>query len=344
MTWDRGWLIHRYDRVTSTMDVAAQHARFGAPDRTVVVTDEQTHGRGRGGRTWHSPPGDSLACTLLLRPPVSPDRLSALPLVTGVAVAEAIEQVAGIPARLKWPNDVWIGTDPDRRKVAGILMTSSLMKGAVDHVLVGIGINVRGQHADLPPGATSIVAATTALKANRVMLSASEASRAAANNPGIEARSFCTFPQRSDTEMVSFRRRRNLGAPGASVRGDHEIPRKLGMTPSPCRGTQDDTMSPKHDGHDLTPSVLFAVLLDRFDQAYADFLATRGQPSLNAWIDRAVLRGEPVTIEDAGRHRSGIFVGIDDDGALLLQESAATITRVVAGDVIRGPRAATQLG
>ena len=156
----RGWLIHRYDRVASTMDVASQLARFGAPDRSAVVATEQTAGRGRAGRAWQAPPGSSLFCTLVLRPHVAPDRLSTLPLVTGVAVAEAIESLTDASVQLKWPNDIWIGSDPKRRKVAGILATSTLRDAAIDYVLVGIGVNVASDSGDLPEGATSLLAAT----------------------------------------------------------------------------------------------------------------------------------------------------------------------------------------
>jgi BirA family biotin operon repressor/biotin-[acetyl-CoA-carboxylase] ligase len=144
------------------MDVAAALARYGAPDRTVVLSAEQTAGRGRAGRTWQAPPGSSLFCTLILRPAVAPERLSTLPLQTGVAVAEAIEETTGEPVQLKWPNDLWIGADPDRRKVGGILTTSALRGLEVDFALVGIGINVAAEADALPPGATSLLIATGA--------------------------------------------------------------------------------------------------------------------------------------------------------------------------------------
>ena len=141
MTHDPGWLIHRYDSVASTMDVASQLARFGARERTVVVSTEQTAGRGRGGRSWQAAAGSAVFATLILRPPVAAHRLSTLPLIAGVAVAEAIERIAGCAVWLKWPNDVWLG-DGGAAKVAGILVTSSLRGDTVDHALVGIGINV----------------------------------------------------------------------------------------------------------------------------------------------------------------------------------------------------------
>ena len=94
MTNDPGWLIHRYDSVTSTMDVASQLARFGARERTAVVSTEQTAGRGRGGRSWQAAAGSAVFATLILRPPVAAHRLSTLPLIAGVAVAETVERIA----------------------------------------------------------------------------------------------------------------------------------------------------------------------------------------------------------------------------------------------------------
>lgn len=156
------WVIHRYDTVASTMDVAARLAGLGAPERTAVVSSEQTAGRGRAGRPWQAPPGSSLSSTLIVRPAVPPDRLSTLPLVTGVAVAETIEKLTRASVQLKWPNDVWIGSDPARRKVAGILAISTLRGSGVEHVLVGIGVNVASSPETLPPTATSLLAATGA--------------------------------------------------------------------------------------------------------------------------------------------------------------------------------------
>lgn len=142
--------------VNSTMDEVAQRAATGAGEGLVVVADVQTAGRGRGGRVWLAPPGSSLLMSVLLRPTVAPERLSSLSLVAGVAVAEAIEQ-RGISSKLKWPNDVWL----DGRKVAGILVTSRVGPDGIAAIL-GIGINVNVEAADLPPGATSLSAAVGA--------------------------------------------------------------------------------------------------------------------------------------------------------------------------------------
>lgn len=144
--------IIRLGRVASTMDVLDGFARAGEPDGLVVLADEQTAGRGRAGRTWIAPAGRNLLCSILLRPPVAPDRLGTLPLIIGVAVAETVERFVPIPCRLKWPNDVLV----DGRKIAGILVQSRIAGTAVDFVNLGIGINVDATRDTLPEGATSI--------------------------------------------------------------------------------------------------------------------------------------------------------------------------------------------
>ncbi|HTO11884.1 MAG TPA: biotin--[acetyl-CoA-carboxylase] ligase [Candidatus Binatia bacterium] len=110
--------IVRCGRVASTQAVVFALAADGAPDRTVVVADSQSAGRGRRGRAWHDEPGASLLVSILLRPQLPVSRLPALSLTAGVAVAEALMHAAGLPARLKWPNDVLV----NGRKLAGILL------------------------------------------------------------------------------------------------------------------------------------------------------------------------------------------------------------------------------
>jgi BirA family biotin operon repressor/biotin-[acetyl-CoA-carboxylase] ligase len=166
------WVIQHYPALTSTMDRAGLFARAGAPEGIVVVSDEQTAGRGRAGRVWHSPPGVALYATLLLRPNVPPPALATLPLMAGVAVAEALEALTGAAVQLKWPNDVWLGSDPERRKVAGILLTSAISGQQVSYVLCGIGVNLATPLDQLPPGATSVLAATGKPVLAREMLGA----------------------------------------------------------------------------------------------------------------------------------------------------------------------------
>jgi len=147
-----GHEVVRIGSVGSTMDEIDARAQAGAVDGLVVLADEQTAGRGRMGREWIAPPGSSILCSVLLRPDLTPDRLSTLPLLVGNAVAEAIVEVTGIECLVKWPNDVLI----DCAKVCGILIQSRLKPSGIDFVNIGIGINVSTPRNALVEGATSL--------------------------------------------------------------------------------------------------------------------------------------------------------------------------------------------
>ncbi len=156
----------------STNADALELGRQGEPEGAVLVADHQTAGRGRLGRTWQAPAGGSLLCTILLRPPASV--AASTTMAVAVAAAEAVEELSGVAARLKWPNDlVWPGdgSAPDR-KLAGILAEVDWPAGSqissgwrepkpTDRlvVAVGIGINVAwgdGVPADLADLAVAI--------------------------------------------------------------------------------------------------------------------------------------------------------------------------------------------
>ena len=154
MTRTLGRPLIRRERVGSTMDVVAELAFAGAPEGTAVVADVQTAGRGRSGRAWYSEPGSAILLSVLLRPRLPAQRFGTLPLVFGVAVAEAIERIAELRPRLKWPNDVWL----DGRKVAGVLLTSRIA-GAEGFAVLGVGLNVTAAADELPAGATSLAIA-----------------------------------------------------------------------------------------------------------------------------------------------------------------------------------------
>ena len=140
--------IVRLPSVDSTQTYAATLAANGAPDGTAVVAETQTRGRGRRGRVWHDAPGSSLLLSVILRTSLPAARLPLLSLATGGAVAEALIAVAGVEARVKWPNDVHVRG----RKIAGILLER---RG--DAIVLGVGVNVmRGLVPQLEAVATSI--------------------------------------------------------------------------------------------------------------------------------------------------------------------------------------------
>lgn len=160
-------LVH-LERTGSTNDVASDLAARGAPEGTVVVAEEQEAGRGRLGRRWLAPPGTCLLCSLLLRPTgLAPERAAQLTMLTALAAADAIADLSGLRAALKWPNDLIVEghaqTSHSYRKLAGLLTETALTGARLDYAIVGIGINVNVPPQDLAllaPDATSILAET----------------------------------------------------------------------------------------------------------------------------------------------------------------------------------------
>ena len=129
--------IRYFSRIDSTNQYAKRIAEEGAPDGTLVIADEQTAGKGRSGRTWVTPPAEAIAFTLLLRPKLSPGRISMVTLVMGLAVAKAVNRLYHISAGIKWPNDIVTRG----RKLCGILTEMSAEVERVHYIVIGVGIN-----------------------------------------------------------------------------------------------------------------------------------------------------------------------------------------------------------
>ena len=141
-----GWQLRTVAETGSTNADLLAAASRGAPDRSALVAELQTSGRGRLDRGWQSPAGAGLTVSVLLRPPVAAANWGWLPLLAGLALSRSL----GDQARLKWPNDLVMG--PEQAKVAGILGESS---GAA--AVLGIGLNVSTTAAELPvPVASSL--------------------------------------------------------------------------------------------------------------------------------------------------------------------------------------------
>jgi BirA family biotin operon repressor/biotin-[acetyl-CoA-carboxylase] ligase len=139
------------ETVGSTNAVLAAEAADEAPEGMVLVAEHQEAGRGRLDRVWVSPPRAGLTVSVLLRPDVPASRRAWLPLLTGVALAEAVRDATGVRAALKWPNDLLAA---DGGKLAGIL--AEAVDGAV---VVGVGLNVSTTEGELPEGGTSLLLA-----------------------------------------------------------------------------------------------------------------------------------------------------------------------------------------
>jgi len=230
----------------------------GEPEGTVLATEDQRAGRGRLGRTWITPPRAALTFSLLVRPGVPPARRGWLPLLTGMAVAEAITSVTAVETSLKWPNDVLAGQGKARAgKLCGILA-----EAAADAIVVGIGVNVSTGQAELPDRGPGALPATSLLTA------------------------------------------------GAK-------PQALDRTP------------------------LLLAILDAFEQRYLTWRAAGGDPEASglraAYAQRSGTIGRQVRAElPGGQSLSGLAVGVDADGRLLVRSASGTgtVVPVAAADVV----------
>ena len=132
----------------STSSDAKLLADRGAPEWTIVATGHQTAGRGRLGRSWASAPGKALQFSLLLRPALPPNDAPLAALLAAVEMGRSCQDVAGLRVASKWPNDLLAGG----RKVGGILPEAKVSGGALDHLILGIGVNVSMGAIDFPEG------------------------------------------------------------------------------------------------------------------------------------------------------------------------------------------------
>ena len=246
-------------------------ALAGEPEGTVLATEHQQAGRGRLGRTWITPPRAALTFSLLVRPGVPPARRGWLPLLTGIAVAGAITSVTGVATTLKWPNDVLAdqgqadasqaGTSQAGTSQAGTgKLVGILAEAAADAIVVGIGVNVSTEQAELPD-----------------------------RGPGA--------------------------LPAASLL----------------------TAGAKPEGLDRTPLLL--AILSAFEHRYRDWREAGGDPEASglraAYLGRSGTIGRQVRAElPSGQALSGLAVGVDADGRLLVRSSSGADSAGAAGSVV----------
>lgn len=154
-----GRKLYYLESTGSTNTDAKRLAEEGEPHGTTIVANMQTAGRGRRGRTWQSPAGANTYFTILLKPDFSPDKASMLTLVMALSVAEAIEEITGLKADIKWPNDIVV----HKKKVVGMLTEMSITPemDEIQYVVIGVGTNVNYDSPEdfpeeLRPTATSL--------------------------------------------------------------------------------------------------------------------------------------------------------------------------------------------
>lgn len=182
-------------RVGSTNTQAKKLAADGAGDRTILLADEQTGGRGRMGRSFYSPAQTGLYMSLLLRPDADSAQLPIITVAAAAAVCEAVEALTGIKTQIKWVNDVLV----DGRKVCGILTEAvgDFESGRIESVVVGIGVNVKTPPALFPAELREIAGSLLPANVTRNQLAAEIANRLFAYADNLSAREY----------LVSYRRR-----------------------------------------------------------------------------------------------------------------------------------------
>lgn len=143
--WLGKTIIHK-DTTESTQFIAHQAARDGAKHGTVVIADEQTKGKGRMNRAWHSAPNKGIWLSIILRPALLPFLASQLTLLTATVLADVVTEKIGLRPEIKWPNDILI----NRKKTAGILTEMQAEQDQIQYVVIGMGINVNQEQDELP--------------------------------------------------------------------------------------------------------------------------------------------------------------------------------------------------
>jgi BirA family biotin operon repressor/biotin-[acetyl-CoA-carboxylase] ligase len=134
-----GKRIYHYKRIRSTQQLAISFAETNITNEngTVILADEQYDGKGRGNKKWISPKG-GLWMSLIIKPRIELDKINILSLIAAISVCEAINETSNLETRIKWPNDIVI----DDKKLAGIIIDSSINDSNIDYVVIGIGINM----------------------------------------------------------------------------------------------------------------------------------------------------------------------------------------------------------
>lgn len=238
------WNISLVKKTLSTNIDATEAAQNGAPEGTIIWAEEQSEGRGRQGRTWSSVPGESLCFSIILRPNVPPNQAVTLPLVAGIAVAQAVEPLLHHEISIKWPNDLLV----HKKKMCGILC-EMLSSQNIQTIILGIGLNVNLNIATLPPDVQSRATSMSELTNTTFSL----------------------------------------------------------------------------------PTVLGDILTS-FEPLYQTWLTDGFAAILPLLQKRDALLGHPVSIALTSPPLCGVAVGIQSDGALLIQEPSGLITPVYSGE------------
>ncbi len=236
-----------YETLESTNTTAKKFAELGEPEGTVVVAEQQTHGKGRMGRQWASPKGRGIYFSLIIRPKIPVMQAPQLTLVVATVIAEAIREQYAVPATIKWPNDIVV----NGKKLCGILVEMSSDMDQIHHAVIGIGVNANNTREELP-------------------------------------------------EVVT-----------------QWTPTSLYL----------ETGSPIDRAH-------FTVyVIEQLERAYEMYLMSGFRPFRSKWESMAYSIGNEITITMVGETIRGILLGIEDSGALVIEENGIKRT-IHSGEII----------
>ena len=163
-------MLHRFETIDSTNTYLKQLAEAGAEGGTAVIARSQTGGRGRLGRSFHSPAGSGIYLSWLLRPNCRPEALMHLTCAAAAYMCDAVEKATGLRPGIKWTNDLVHG----KRKLGGILTELGFENGLVSYAVVGIGINCTQKAEDFPEEIRSIATSLAAVTGKPVDIAALE--------------------------------------------------------------------------------------------------------------------------------------------------------------------------
>ncbi|MCK5579232.1 MAG: biotin--[acetyl-CoA-carboxylase] ligase [Planctomycetes bacterium] len=141
-----GQTVHSFKKVTSTNDLAWLEISRGADEGTVILADEQLKGRGRFGRQWFAPAGGGIWCSVILKPDLPIEKSGVVMVVGAIAVCELLQEKKGLPALIRWPNDVMI----DGKKISGVIVETKYIGRQPEMMVLGIGLNVNLKLSEIP--------------------------------------------------------------------------------------------------------------------------------------------------------------------------------------------------
>jgi len=210
--------IYYFSEVGSTNDEAKKRAVAGCSEGALVITETQLGGRGRLARGWFSPVAKGIWFSVVLRPPFPPQEAPKCTLMAAVALNRAIRDVTGISCGIKWPNDILC----NGRKLVGILTEMSAEMDAINHIVIGMGINVNIDAAEIPPELREIatsISIETGKATSRIDLFARVLERLEELYLVVKAEGFASVLEAWRQESITLGRLVNVVAPDKSFVG-----------------------------------------------------------------------------------------------------------------------------